>query len=50
MKRIDALIDETPFMNDLQRNFYKTMLHERNERFLNYSRIRLRKREQSLER
>ena len=50
MKRIDALIDETPFINDLQRSFYKTMLHERNERILNYSRIRLRKREQSLER
>lgn len=50
MDRIDALIDETPFINDLQRNFYKTMLHERNERILDFSRKRLRKREQSMER
>lgn len=29
MNKIDLLIDETPFISDLQKRFYKTMLAER---------------------
>lgn len=36
-KKIDSLIDGTPFISDLQREFYKTMLRERKEKILDYS-------------
>lgn len=37
MKKINALIDEIPCINDLQKTFYKTMLHARKENILDYS-------------
>lgn len=46
MSKIDALIDETPVISDLQKVFYKTMLHARKERILDYSLERLMVREQ----
>lgn len=47
MGKIDRIVEETPFISDLQRNFYKTMLHERKERILDFSYEKLRKRERS---
>lgn len=47
MKKIDSIVDETPFISDLQKNFYKIMLRERKERILNFSYQKLRKRENS---
>lgn len=35
--KINAMIDETPFISDLQKEFYKTMLRERKERILDFS-------------
>jgi hypothetical protein len=37
MKKINTLIDETPFITELQKDFYKTILKERKERILDYS-------------
>ena len=37
MAKINALIDDTPFISDLQKDFYKTMLAERKEKILNKS-------------
>lgn len=37
MQKINALIDETPFISDLQKTFYKTMLTERKEKILDKS-------------
>lgn len=37
MKEINAIIDETPFITELQKNFYKTILSERKERILDFS-------------
>lgn len=34
MKKIDQLIDETPFISDLQKRFFKLMLSERKEKIL----------------
>lgn len=45
MKKIDKIIDETPYISDLQKEFYKTMLRERKERILDFSYQKLRKRE-----
>ena len=50
MQQINALIDETPFITDLQKNFYKTMLAERKEKILDKSLQLLRRRERTLER
>lgn len=47
MKKIDALIDDTPFISDLQKRFYKTMLAERKEKILDKSLHLLRRRERS---
>jgi hypothetical protein len=37
MKKILSIIDETPFISDLQKRFYKTMLVKRKECILDYS-------------
>ena len=37
LTKIDAMIDETPFISDLQKEFYKTMLRERKEKILDFS-------------
>lgn len=37
MAKIDGIIDQTPVISDLQKTFYKTMLHARKERILDYS-------------
>lgn len=47
MGKIDRIIEETPFISNLQKDFYKTMLHERKERILDFSYEKLRKRERS---
>ena len=50
MKKIDLLIDETPFVSDLQKRFYKTMLAERKEKILDRSLQKIRKKERNLAR
>ena len=47
IEKIYAIVDETPFISDLQKEFYKTMLRERKERILDFSYQKLRKRERS---
>lgn len=47
MNKICRIVDETPFISDLQKEFYKTMLRERKERILDFSYQKLRKRERS---
>ena len=47
MVRIEEIVDQTPFISDLQKRFYKTMLRERKERILDFSYQKLRKRERS---
>ena len=47
MNKIDTIVDKTPFISDLQREFYKTLLRERKERILDFSYQKLRKRERS---
>lgn len=37
MDKIYAIVDETPFISELQKEFYKTMLRERKERILDFS-------------
>lgn len=49
MEKIDGIVDETPFISNLQKEFYKTMLRERKERILDFSYQKLRKREHSEE-
>lgn len=50
MQKIYTLIDETPFITELQKKFYKTMLAERKEKILDKSLQFLRRRERSQER
>ncbi|MBR1707810.1 MAG: HipA domain-containing protein [Clostridia bacterium] len=50
MKKIDQMIDETSFISDLQKRFYKTMLAERKEKILDRSLQRIRKKERNLAR
>lgn len=47
MNKVDKIVDKTPFISDLQRKFYKTLLRERKERILDFSYQKLRKRERS---
>lgn len=47
MNKVDKIVDKTPFISDLQREFYKTLLRERKERILDFSYQKLRKRERS---
>lgn len=37
MDKINRIVDTTPFISDLQKEFYKTMLWERKERILDFS-------------
>lgn len=37
MEKINRIVDETPFITDLQKRFYKTMLNERKEKILDFS-------------
>lgn len=37
MDKIYAIVEETPFISDLQKDFYNTMLRERKERILDFS-------------
>ena len=37
MSRIKTMIENTPFISDLQKNFYITMLQERKEKILDFS-------------
>lgn len=37
MEKIYKIVDETPFISDLQKDFYKTILRERKERILDFS-------------
>lgn len=45
MEKIYGIVDETPFLSELQISFYKTMLKERKERILDFSYQKLLKRE-----
>ena len=47
MNKIYKIVDETPFISDLQKEFYKTMLRERKEQILDFSYQKLRKRARS---
>ena len=47
MDKIYKIVDETPFISELQKEFYKTMLRERKERILDFSYQKLKKRERS---
>lgn len=47
LEKINQIIDETPYINELQKSFYKTMLKERKEKILDASLEKLRKRERS---
>lgn len=44
MTKIEKIIDGTPFLSDLQRQFYMTMLAARKERILDFSLNALEKR------
>ena len=53
MGEITRIVDETPFISDLQKQLYKTVLQTRKERILDFSMEKLLKREkkrQSVER
>lgn len=45
LQQIDAIIEDTPFIDTLQKTFYKTMLADRKRRILDFSLERLLKRE-----
>ena len=47
LNKVDIIVDKTPFISDLQRKFYKTLLRERKERILDFSYQKLRKHERS---
>ena len=47
LNKVDKIVDKTPFISDLQRKFYKTLLRERKERILDFSYQKLRKRKRS---
>ena len=49
LKKISDLIDETPFIGELQKDFYKMILMERKEKILDEPLKRLLKRERRLE-
>lgn len=45
LDKIYTIVEETPFISDLQKDFYNTMLRERKERILDFSYQKLLKRE-----
>ena len=48
MERIREIIDQTPFVSELQKNFYLTLLAERKARILDFSLTALKKKEKSI--
>lgn len=48
IKKINKIIDETPLISDIQKNFFKTIVNARRELILEYSYNKLLKREQSI--
>ena len=48
MERIRGIIDQTPFVSELQKNFYLTLLAERKARILDFSLTALKKKEKSI--
>ena len=50
LKDIFALVDDTPFISDIQKKFYKTMIKERYDRIIEPSLRKIRKRERQQER
>ena len=50
LERINQLIDDTPYISDLQKRFYKTMIEERREKILVKALQRIRQRENELAR
>lgn len=49
LKKICAIINDTPYITDLQKAFYKTMLTERKEKIIDFAFQKLRKRERTME-
>ena len=49
MGEITRIVDATPLISDLQKQFYKTMLRTRKERILDFAMEKLRKREKAKE-
>ena len=49
MDAIFRIVDETPFISDLQKQFYETMLWTRKERILDFAMEKLRKSEKAKE-
>lgn len=49
MDKINRIIDETPYISELQKDFYKTMLAKRKEKILDFSLKKLRKLEKEKE-
>lgn len=49
MVKINGIIDSTPFITDMQKHFYKTMLAARKEKILDYSLAKLKKQERRQE-
>jgi len=49
IERIREIIDQTPFVSELQKNFYLTMLSERKARILDFSLTALKKKEKSIQ-
>jgi hypothetical protein len=43
INKINAIIDDTPYLSELQRAFYKTMLAERKERILDFAYTRVKR-------
>jgi len=41
MVKIHRIIEDTPFITDLQKHFYTTMLEKRKERILDFSLLKL---------
>ncbi len=37
IEKINRIVEETPYITDLQKRFYKTMLNERKEKILDFS-------------
>ena len=49
MDKINRIVDETPYISELQKDFYKTMLAKRKEKILDFSLKKLRKLEKEKE-
>lgn len=37
IEKINRIVEETPYITDLQKRFYKTMLNERKKKILDFS-------------